>query len=81
LGSILGAAVNAAGVLSEAADTRSWETLPDRIFAADFQLPPGQQEVRALFQDASGNVLYRHDFPAVEVKAGEIVFLRVRNTQ
>ncbi len=81
LGSILGAAVNAAGALSEAADTRSWETLPDRVYAADFQLPPGEHTLRALFQDAAGTALYRHDFPAVTVNAGEIVFLRVRNTQ
>ena len=66
LGAILGAAVNAAGVISEAADTRSWETLPDRIYVADFQLAPGKHTLRALFQDAAGTVLYRHDFPEID---------------
>jgi hypothetical protein len=78
LGSLLGAVVNAAGVASEAADTRSWETLPDRIYVADFQVPPGTHNLRALFQDAGGITVKRHDFPPVEVKQGETVFLRVR---
>lgn len=78
LGKIMGFIVNAAGVATEAADTRSWETLPDRIFAADFQLAPGTHRLRAVFQDDIGGVLYRQDFPEVIVKKGEIVFLRAR---
>lgn len=78
LGSILGALVNAAGVASEAADTRSWETLPDRIYVADFQLPPGTHSLSALFQNGRGGVVTRHDFPPVDVKKGKIIFLRVR---
>jgi hypothetical protein len=81
LGSILGAVVNAAGVISEAADTRSWETLPDRIYVADFELPPGLHTLRALFEDGTGGTLKRHDFPPVDVKQGQTVFLRVRCTQ
>lgn len=78
LGDILGAAVNAAGAATEAADTRAWETLPDRIYVADFSLLPGPHELRAVFQDDLGGVLFRHDFPPVEVKRGQTVFLRAR---
>jgi len=78
LGDVLGAAVNIAGAASEAADTRSWETLPDRIFVADISLPPGSHELRAVFQDDLGGVLFRHDFPPVEIKRGQTVFLRAR---
>lgn len=78
LGSIFGAIVNAAGALTEAADIRSWETLPDRIYAADFRLPPGTHSLRAVFQDEFGSALYRHDFDPVDVKSGEVVFLRAR---
>jgi hypothetical protein len=78
LGRVLGAMVNVAGVATESADTRSWETLPDRIYAADFELPPGTHALRAVFQDDLGGALFRHDFDPVEVKPGEIVFLRAR---
>jgi uncharacterized protein len=78
VGKLVGFLVNAAGALTEAADTRSWETLPERIFVADLSLPPGEHTLRALFQDDMGGTLERHDFPTVNVKAGEITFLRVR---
>ena len=78
LSGVLGAIVNAAGVASEAADTRSWETLPDRIFVADFRLPPGAYELRAVFEAGNGRTVMRHDFDRVEVKPGELVFLRAR---
>ncbi|MDD5089048.1 MAG: hypothetical protein PHI18_09680 [bacterium] len=78
LGDVLGAAVNIAGAATEAADTRSWETLPDRIYVADFSLPPGTHELRAVFQDDLGGVLFRHDFPPIEVTRGQTLFLRAR---
>ena len=78
LGRVLGAMVNVAGVATESADTRSWETLPDRIYAADFELPPGTHALRAVFQDDLGGALFRHDFDPIEVRAGDIVFLRAR---
>lgn len=42
----LGAMVNIAGVVSERADTRSWSTLPSRIYLARLPLPPGRHAVR-----------------------------------
>ncbi|MCC6476720.1 hypothetical protein IT157_06650 [bacterium] len=78
LGSILGGIVNAVGAAIEAADTRSWETLPEHIFVADYQLPPGDYDLHANFEDLSGYTLLRHDFPTVHVRAGEITFLRAR---
>ena len=78
---VLGAVVNAAGVASEAADTRSWETLPEKIFVADFRLPPGTHDLRVLFEDSYGQTALRHDFGTVDVKPGETVFLRARCMQ
>ncbi len=78
LSDVLGLVVNAAGAASEAADTRSWETLPDKIFVADFQLPAGTHTLRAAFEDDRGQLVYRHDFGSVDVTPGEIVFLRAR---
>jgi len=75
---IFGTAMNILGAATEAADTRSWETLPDRIYVADFELPPGTHNVRALFEDGNGSTLLRHDFPEITLKAGEIKILRAR---
>jgi hypothetical protein len=78
LGRVLGAMVNVAAVATESADTRSWETLPDRIYAADFELPPGTHSLRAVFKDDLGGALFRHDFDPIEVRAGDVIFLRAR---
>lgn len=69
---------NAAGVLTESADTRSWETLPDRIYAADFQLPPGDHRLSAVFKDRSGRTMLHFEFPSVQLHAGETLVLRTR---
>jgi hypothetical protein len=79
LGKLFGLAVNAAGALSEAADTRSWETLPEKIFVADLSLPPGEHDLRVLFQDELGGTLKRHDLGRVTLDPGEIVIVRVRS--
>lgn len=42
----LGMMVNIAGVVSERADTRSWSTLPNRIYLARLPLAAGRHEVR-----------------------------------
>jgi hypothetical protein len=75
---IFGTITNLIGAATEAADTRSWETLPDRIYAADFQLPPGEHTLRAVFDDGSGSTLLRQDFNTFTLKPGEIVILRAR---
>lgn len=78
LGTILGLGMNILGAATEAADTRSWETLPDRIYVADFQLPPGEHDLRVIYEGGSGETLLRHDLPKVNVKAGELTVLRAR---
>ena len=70
--------VNLAGVLTESADTRSWETLPDRIYAADFQLPPGEHCLSAIFEDSAGRTMLHFEFPSVLLHAGETLVLRAR---
>ncbi len=78
LGQILGWGVNLLGAATEAADTRSWETLPDQIFVADFQLPPGEHDLRVVFEDGSGTAVVRSDLPKVNIRAGELTVLRAR---
>ncbi len=81
VGKLFKFAVNAAGALSESADTRSWETLPDKIFVADFQLPPGTHTLRVIFSGPNGETLMRKDMADVAVKAGDVLFLRARCVQ
>ncbi len=78
LGTILGMGVNLLGAATEAADTRSWETLPDRIFVADFQLPPGEHSLQVMYEGSSGETVMRYDLPTVEIRAGELMVLRAR---
>jgi len=78
LGQILGWGVNLLGAATEAADTRSWETLPDQIFVADFQLPPGEHDLRVVFEDGSGMTVLRSDLPKVTARPGELTVLRAR---
>jgi hypothetical protein len=78
LGTILGLGVNLLGAATEAADTRSWEALPDKIYVADFQLPPGEHSLRVVYEDQAGVALLRYDLPTVDVKPGELTVLRAR---
>jgi hypothetical protein len=62
------------------ADTRSWETLPEVIFAADFQLPPGVHPMSVVFYDDLAHPLYRRDYDPIPVRKGDVLILRVRYT-
>lgn len=75
LGRILGMGVNLLGAATEAADTRSWETLPDKIYVADFQLPPGEHKLSLEFKYQDGTMTQDFD---VAVGAGELKVLRAR---
>ncbi|MCB9357345.1 MAG: hypothetical protein H6505_02140 [Calditrichaeota bacterium] len=78
LGEILGLGVNLLGAATEAADTRSWETLPDKIYVADFQLSPGEHDLRVIYEGRVGEMLLRYDLPTVTVKPGKLTVLRAR---
>lgn len=53
---LIGFMVNVAGVVSERADTRSWSTLPNRIYVARVPLPAGDHVVELELRDRSGRV-------------------------
>lgn len=67
----LGLLVNLAGMLSEQADTRSWSTLPQRIYLARASLAPGQYDVSLQIMAEGGRVLAVKTFPAVVIAAGQ----------
>ncbi len=65
----LGLIVNMAGVLSERADTRSWSTLPGRIYLARLPLAPGNHKISVDLRDPTGALVARKDF-SFTLKAG-----------
>lgn len=76
---VLGFLVNLLGVGTEAADTRSWTSLPGAIWMARIQPPPGTNEVVLEFLDAGGRVVDTHLF--TDIATDRPVFLNWRSFQ
>ena len=74
----LGLLVNIAGMISEQADTRSWSTLPQRVYLARRLLPPGRHDVVVQLFGHDGHVLAQKRFPGVTVEAGRKAYLTWR---
>jgi hypothetical protein len=60
-------------LFSETADTRSWRTLPGRIYLARVSLDPGRQKVLVEVQAGGPQSL---DFGELDLKAGQKLFLQ-----
>ncbi len=75
---LLGAVVNIIGVLSERADTRTWQLLPDNIRLARLFLPPGDYRGELALYDDHGRSLARLDLGEWVLEAGETRFLTTR---
>jgi hypothetical protein len=76
---VLGFLVNLFGAGTEAADTRSWTSLPGAIWMARIQPPPGTSEVVLEFLDAGGRVVDTHLF--TDIATDRPVFLNWRSFQ
>jgi hypothetical protein len=65
--------------LSEKADTRAWNTLPDTVLMARFYLPKGKQSITINYLSKSGRIL---DSQAIEldIVEGKKIFYVVRNS-
>ncbi len=71
---VLGLLTNLAGVLTEQADTRSWQTLPNQIFMVRMPLPAGTHTLNLSFLDTNGRVGGRHSVPDIKIKPNRITF-------
>ena len=67
--------------LSEQADLRSWQTLPDRVLIGRALVPPGKHRVQVQFTAGGGNVVATRDLGEVEVGAGQTRFLILHTLQ
>jgi hypothetical protein len=78
-GALVGLVGNVAAAASEAADLRSWTTLPAEIRVARLWLPAGKHTVHVSYHTASGGEIgHAVDIP-VEVQAGQHKLVSVRS--
>ena len=70
----LGLLANLAGVVTEQADTRSWQTLPNQIFMVRMSLPEGTHTLNFSFLDANGRVGGRDSAPNIKITPNRITF-------
>lgn len=74
----LGLITNLAGVLTESADTRSWQTLPNQIYLVRMPLPAGKHRLRLSFLNKNGNIRKSDSNLEVQIKPNQISFLNYR---
>ena len=74
----LGLLTNLAGALTEQADTRSWQTLPNQIFMVRMPVPAGTHTLNLSFLNANRQVSRRESVPDVKISPNRITFLNYR---
>ena len=60
--------------VTEKADLRAWETLPDKILVGQVSLKPGTYRVAVQFLSSGGGVFQTRQLGTIEVKAGTTKF-------
>jgi hypothetical protein len=65
----------AAVELTEKADLRSWQTLPDKCFIGEFPLSPGIYNIVLKYYTETGELLEAKEFHQYEVKKGKLNLL------
>ena len=70
----LGLLVNLAGAVTEQADTRSWQTLPNQIFMVRMPLPAGTHTLNFSFLGENGRVGGRDSAPDIKINPNRITF-------
>jgi hypothetical protein len=74
----LGWVVNLVGAATEVADTRTWSTLPERIFVTHLTLPEGSWRLEVEVTNQLGQRVAWMDVPELQVSAGQRSFLNYR---
>ncbi|MFO0728733.1 MAG: hypothetical protein U1E65_33455 [Myxococcota bacterium] len=78
-GALLGLAGNIVAAATEAADMRSWNTLPANFGVGRIWLPPGPHTITVQFKDGSGYEVNKAQTFQVNVEAGKRTILSVRS--
>ena len=77
-GETLGKLVNLLNVVTESADTRSWQTLPNQIFLVRMRLPAGKHNVRLVFSDHANRQVKADTLNDVVIWKNDTTFLNYR---
>ncbi|MXV76811.1 hypothetical protein F4X73_06825 [Candidatus Poribacteria bacterium] len=75
---IVGSLVNLAGAITESADTRSWQSLPNQIYMVRVQLPEGPHRLRLSFLNSDGQIGNSISVNDVVINANQITLLNFR---
>jgi len=81
LGSVVGLVGNVASAATEAADLRSWSTLPANVGIARLWLPAGQHTLLVTYHGGNNMQIGRTDTIQITVKPGERNIVSVRSLQ
>lgn len=76
---VLGILTNLAGVITESADTRAWQTLPNQIHMVRMPIPAGSHKITLSFLNANGNILQsRPLLDNIEISPNRITIINHR---
>lgn len=71
----LGFVMNVAGIMTERADTRSWSTLPARLYVARLPLMPGRYDLTLELRNSTGVTVDTRAYNDVALRAGDKRFI------
>jgi hypothetical protein len=77
-GKIAGRLVNLLNVVTESADTRSWQTLPNQIFLVRMCLPAGTHNITLSFSDRANRRVKTDTLQDVVIRKNDKTFLNYR---
>ena len=77
-GEIAGRLVNLLNVVTESADTRSWQTLPNQIFLVRMRLPAGKHNITLSFSDRANRRVKTDTLQDVVIRKNDKTFLNYR---
>ena len=81
LGLLTWLAGNVYTAVSEQADLRAWQTLPDRILIGRTLVPPGPHRVEVHFTAGGGGIVSTRDLGEVNLTAGQTRLFVLQSTQ
>ena len=76
---LLSSTVKLATSLTEKADKRCWQVLPDQIRMARLRLPAGTYDLKCDYYDRSGNRTSTEEKTGIQVKSGQKTFVLVQS--
>ena len=77
-GEVVGRLVNLLNVVTESADTRSWQTLPNQIFLVRMRLPAGKHNITLSFSDRTNRRVKTDTLENVVIRKSDKTFLNYR---